>query len=208
MRAFKQVLTDLASAAASQKMALAFQSATASRSEREQRCRDMCKSRGVVGVERAAQLLEHVSFLARITTGQFGAYESDQVIAQKLGWRDRYQVRRARQKLIDAGLIETGRGVPPGQKAPVLHYRLTRVFRATWKAVKAFLSKTAQSIGRAVSPNLKALTALFPSKTRQHVNNSPVAAHVLFQSGEKSAGCDRVKASAALSGLKSLLRNR
>lgn len=207
MSAYKQVLTDLASAAASQKMALAFHSATASRTEREQRCREICKSRGVVS-ERAAQLLEHISFLARITTGQFGAYESDQVIAGQLGWRNRDQVRYQRQLLLDAGLLETGRGVPPGRKAPVLHYRLTKVFRATWKAVAAFLLKSAQSIGRALFPNLKALTASIPSKTPKTEKNPAIAAHVLFQPEEKSAGCDRVKASAALLGLKSLLRNR
>lgn len=157
----------------SKKLALSFHLHTTDINQRRALCTDVCRKAGLPGSEMKGQLLEYLTYASRITTSEFGAWDSNETIAKRLGWRNRDQVKRAKLALIEAGLIETGLGIPKGQKAPHTHYRLTRRLGDMIKRLIVAVRATAHSYKRAKPPILKRASTGSSTKTLAHQEFKP-----------------------------------
>lgn len=162
-----QFLKSCRNAVISKKIALGFHLHTADVLQRIRVCSDICRDAGISNWEQAGRLLEYLAYASRITTAQFGAWDSDATISAHLGWRNRDQVKRLKKKLVDAGLIETGLGIPQGRKAPCTHYRLTVFLGKLFKRFGA-VKRRAQSLAKAAAPSLKKLLPVQAPKTAAH----------------------------------------
>lgn len=162
-----QFLKSCRNAVISKKIALTFHHHTTDVGQRIALCRDICRDRGISNWEQAGQLLEYLAYASRITTSQFGAWDADTTVSMHLGWRSRDQVKRIKRKLIDAGLIETGLGIPLGRTAPCTHYRLTTFLGKLMKRLTGAIRR-AQSLGKALAPSLKKLLPVQATKTAAH----------------------------------------
>lgn len=163
-----QFIQSCRNAVVSKHIALTFHLQTTDVQQRIKLCTDICRERGIPGCEMAGRLLEYLAYASRITTSRFGAWDADATIAAHMGWRNRDQVKRVKAKLIAAGLIETGVGIPQGRSAPCTHYRLTKALGTLFKRLTAAIRKTAQSYNRAKVPSLKKPLLVSPAKTLAH----------------------------------------
>lgn len=208
-----QCKRDIQAARDSKVYAQALYNRTPTRDDRRFACRDFCRQLGMPGAEKAGDLLEHLQWMIRSTTSDFGAYDTAEVISAHLGWSSRDMVKRELDKLRKYGAIETGLGIPKGRVGPTNHYRITHKLGQMILALVARVKRTAQTM-RAKAPKLS--IPVLSTKTRQRPkpfksqatrNPAPVpAAHRAFKPNPPRNPAQPAKVAAILGGLKSLLR--
>lgn len=174
-----QVFKALRSAFKSKTIAKSLHDHTANAFERLQLHEQMCQERGISSWKMCGQLLDHLAYNQLTTKSPFGSWDSDQTIADHLGWPNRYYVKRAKAELLRVGLIETGLGKPLGERAPHTHYRLTNLVARLYRSVVKAIRRKAQSKKRAEKPNLVATR--FPTKTFDSPKRVVLEAHRPFR---------------------------
>lgn len=178
----------------SRSIALAVRVKTGGKIQAVRVCQESCKRAGILHAWEHGKLLEELLYRVTITGSPYGAYEPDATLAARLGITVR-QLRTRRDNLVDAGLVESQLGIPPGGTGPVHHYRLLELFNTLAQSilmvadvVKTVAKKVVRTVWKKTSELLstkKTSTKAFAKPVHNLPKNEPVSA---VQVSEKPVG--------------------